>query len=203
MTAQSNSQPRLLFVDDEESIRLTLPPLLQTKGFEVRAAANVPEALVEINSRHFDVLITDLNIGEQGDGFLVVSAMRHLQPHCVNLILTGYPALETAVQAIRSQVDDYLMKPSDVDCLVTTINGKLASRANSLIPETKQGFAAMHLEMESGRNPHESAEKPVKEENRDLERIRELTGSLLQLRDDGQRKLARELHDSMGQLRPL
>src|SRR5438105_15322378 len=59
---------------------------------------------------------------------LVVSAMRHLQPHCVNLILTGYPALETALQAIHSQVDDYLTKPADLDVLINTINAKLSGR---------------------------------------------------------------------------
>jgi DNA-binding NtrC family response regulator len=116
---------RLLFVDDEENIRLTLPPILQEKGFEVRIAATVPEALVEINSYPFDVLITDLNVNTPGDGFLVISAMRHLQPQCVNLILTGYPALETALQALRTQVDDYLVKPADVDAMVGMINDRL------------------------------------------------------------------------------
>jgi len=86
---------RILFVDDEESIRLTLPPVLKEKGFEVAVAASVAEALVEINTVKFNVLIADLNLAEEGDGFLVISAMRHIQPHCVNLILTGYPALET------------------------------------------------------------------------------------------------------------
>ncbi len=118
----------ILFVDDEESIRLTLPPVLKEKGFEVTAAASVAEALVEINGQNFDVLIADLNLAEEGDGFLVVSAMRHIQPHCVNLILTGYPALETALQAIHSQIDDYLTKPTDLDVLINTINEKLGRR---------------------------------------------------------------------------
>jgi len=119
---------RILFVDDEESIRLTLPPVLKEKGFEVAVAASVAEALVEINTQQFDVLIADLNLAGEGDGFLVISAMRHIQPHCVNLILTGYPALETALQAIHSQVDDYLTKPTDLDVLVNTINEKLSGR---------------------------------------------------------------------------
>ena len=119
---------RILFVDDEPSIRMMLPPVLQQHGFDVRVAANVAEALVEINSSNFDVLISDLNIEKQGDGFLVVSAMRHLQPDCVNLILTGYPALETALQAIHDQVDGYLIKPADIDLLVKTIGEKLESR---------------------------------------------------------------------------
>ena len=120
--------PRILFVDDEESIRITLPPVLREKGFEVEVAGSVAEALVEINSEEFDVLIADLNLAEEGDGFLVVSAMRHIQPQCVNLILTGYPALETALQAIHSQVDDYLTKPADLDALISTINEKLRGR---------------------------------------------------------------------------
>src|SRR5207244_7634428 len=120
--------PRILFVDDEESIRITLPPVLREKGFEVEVAGSMAEALVEINSEEFDVLIADLNLAEEGDGFLVVSAMQHLQPHCVNLILTGYPALETALQAIHSQVDDYLTKPADLDVLINTINAKLSGR---------------------------------------------------------------------------
>ena len=120
--------PRILFVDDEESIRITLPPVLREKGFEVKVAGSVAEALVEINSEEFDVLIADLNLAEEGDGFLVVSAMRHIQPQCVNLILTGYPALETALQAIHSQVDDYLTKPADLDALINTIQEKLSGR---------------------------------------------------------------------------
>jgi ActR/RegA family two-component response regulator len=120
----------ILFVDDEASIRLTLPPVLEKEGFQVHVAGSVAEALVEINSYQFDILLTDLNIGEEGDGFLVVSAMRHLQPNCVNLILTGYPAFETALQAIHNQVDDYLVKPADVESLITTMQEKLAARAS-------------------------------------------------------------------------
>ena len=55
---------RLLFVDDEEGIRETLPLLLQARGFDVRVAASVPEALSEIRTHKFDVLLSDLNIGE-------------------------------------------------------------------------------------------------------------------------------------------
>jgi len=119
---------RVLFVDDEPSIRLTLPSVLEGHGFEVTTAASVTAALKEIQTSRFDVLLSDLNIGEDGDGFRVVSAMRSAQPHCVNVILTGYPALESAVQAIRSQVDDYLVKPADVDTIIRVLRERLASR---------------------------------------------------------------------------
>src|SRR2546428_567626 len=97
---------RILFVDDEPSIRLMLPAILENKGFRVTTAATVPEALAIISAEPFDVLISDLNIGEPADGFTVVSAMRRTQPKCVNFILTGYPAFETALQAIRKHVED-------------------------------------------------------------------------------------------------
>src|SRR5579864_2177665 len=118
----------ILFVDDETNIRLTLAAILRQSGFEVTVAATVAEALREINTQHFDVLISDLNIGEPGDGFTVVSAMRRTQPHAVTLIITGYPAFETALQAIRSQVDDYVVKPADVANLVDRIEDKLRQR---------------------------------------------------------------------------
>ncbi|MGZ4812954.1 MAG: response regulator [Terriglobales bacterium] len=116
---------RLLFVDDEPALRLTLPVILTAHNFEVHSAASVAEALQLINSNTFDVLVADLNIGEPGDGFTVVSAMRRTQPGCVNLILTGYPAFESALEAIRSQVDDYLVKPCDAETLVSAIEQRL------------------------------------------------------------------------------
>jgi len=119
---------RLLFVDDEPSIRLTLAPILQQNGFEVRIAATVPEALGEIRSSRFDVLLSDLNISEAGDGFRVVRAMRQSQPHCVTVILTGYPEFEPAADPIEYQVDDFVVKPADVDGLIASILEKLAAR---------------------------------------------------------------------------
>ena len=112
---------KILFADDEPAIRMTLPVILQQQGFEVSVAATVPEALAYINRESFDVLLADLNIGERGDGFTLISAMRRVQPSAVTLILTGYPDFETALQAIRSQVDDYLTKPADLNQLVATI----------------------------------------------------------------------------------
>jgi len=122
---------KVLFVDDEPSIRLTLPVILEEAGFKVTAAATVREALGLITNRDFDVLISDLNIGSPGDGFTVVSAMRRTQPDAVTFILTGYPAFETALEAIRQQVDDYLVKPADVEQLVKSIKAKLGRAKSS------------------------------------------------------------------------
>jgi ActR/RegA family two-component response regulator len=120
-------QRRILFVDDEEVIRITLSAILTKNDFDVSTAATVAEALQKITSERFDVLLSDLNIGNPGDGLTVVSAMRRTQPEAVTMILTGYPAFETALEAIRQQVDDYIVKPADIPALVNAIQTKLAT----------------------------------------------------------------------------
>src|SRR2546425_749511 len=120
-------QTTILFVDDEPNIRTTLPAILTSFGFGVTSAATVPEALNLIANREFDVLISDLNIGHPADGFTVVSAMRRTQPDAITFILTGYPAFESALEAIRRQVDDYLVKPTEIGALVENIRQKLAN----------------------------------------------------------------------------
>src|SRR5207244_10187552 len=118
----------LLFVDDEPSIRLTLPPLFQERGVQVQVAANVSEAVGAIKDHRFDVLLSDINIDRESDGFTVVDAMRKANPDAVTILLTGYPAFESAVRSIRVEVDDYFTKPADLDAIVSTIDRKLLAR---------------------------------------------------------------------------
>ncbi len=128
----------LLFVDDEPSIRLTLPPLLQERGFHVQVAANVSEALAAIKAHRFDVLLSDINIDRESDGFTVVEAMRKANPDAVTILLTGYPAFESAVRSIRVEVDDYFTKPADLDAIVSTIDRKLLARGIQRTIPTKK-----------------------------------------------------------------
>src|SRR5689334_287880 len=119
---------RVLFVDDEQAILMTFSAILRQKGFDVTTAASVPDALRLINYEPFEVLISDLNIGEPGDGFTVVSAMRRVQPQAAAFILTGYPDFESALLAIRNQVDDYFTKPADIGVVIETIKQRLSSK---------------------------------------------------------------------------
>jgi CheY-like chemotaxis protein len=124
---------RVLFVDDDRLIRLTTPAILREHGYNVTDVGTVNEALALIATTQFDVLISDLNIGYAGDGFTVVSAMRRTQPRCVTLIMTGYPGFDSALEAVRAQVDDYLIKPTPIPTLIERIEEKL--RCPSLDPE--------------------------------------------------------------------
>jgi DNA-binding response OmpR family regulator len=120
--------PRVLFVDDERALRDMWSAIFSVEGFDVTTAATVPEALSRITSDKFDVLVADLNVGEPGDGFTIVSAMRRLQPEAVTLILTGYPAFQAALRAIHEQVDDFLVKPAEPKRVVETIRQNLTRR---------------------------------------------------------------------------
>jgi DNA-binding response OmpR family regulator len=125
-------------VDDDPGIRDLLPKILALNGYEAVVAASVAEALTIITSQKFDVLISDLNMGSAADGFTIVSAMKRLNPECVNFILTGYPAFESALQALRAQVDDYFVKPADIPQLLTQIEGRLNRRNRPMRPGGKR-----------------------------------------------------------------
>jgi ActR/RegA family two-component response regulator len=121
----TKTKPEILFVDDEEAIRATLPLVLESFGFKVTSAANTRDAIQLIANQPFDILIADLNIDRQGDGFTIVSAMRSTHPEAATFILTGYPAFETALEAIRQEVDDYFVKPVDASQIAQAIEDKL------------------------------------------------------------------------------
>ena len=126
-------------MDDDDALRTALGAVLTHHGFLLTSVSSVREALELISTRDFDVLLSDLNIGEPGGGFTVVSAMRRVQPDACTFILTGYPDLETAIQGIRNQVDDYFSKPLHIDRLVDAIsnvrNGK--KPADKALPTRK------------------------------------------------------------------
>jgi ActR/RegA family two-component response regulator len=139
------SEPaRLLFVDDEESIRLTLGTLLSKNGFAVTTIASVGDALTQINCVNYDVLVCDLNIEKPGDGFVVISAMRYAQPQCVSLVLTAYPSFENAMEAMQHQVDEFFTKPTDVNTLVTKIKEKLDVRRSRVPVPYKRLATVLH-----------------------------------------------------------
>jgi len=117
-------------VDDSESVRQSLKLVLEHHKFHVTAAGNVAEALHMIDTEPFDVLLSDLHMPGAGDGFTVVSAMRHKHPDAVTLLFTGYPALKEAMDAILLQADEILVKPMPIPELVQLIRERLDKRAN-------------------------------------------------------------------------
>ena len=117
---------RVLVVEDDDAIRMMLQEGLQRDGFEVVAASNERDALKHIAAETFDVLLSDLHMPLAGDGFTVVSAMRHTHPDALTLILSGYPALDEAMSAILSQADEIFTKPIRIGELKDLIRKRLA-----------------------------------------------------------------------------
>jgi len=117
---------RILIVDDDDLILLSLKDVMNYEGFEVTAAANVPDALKLITSNIYDVLLSDLHMPNAGDGLTVVSAMRHANPRAVTILLTSFPEMDAASQAILLQTDQILVKPMDVPSLISAIKERLA-----------------------------------------------------------------------------
>src|SRR6202161_2627039 len=111
---------KVLLVDDENALS-GLTELLEYKGFGIATAASVAEALKHITSETYDALLSDLHMPGAGDGLTVVSAMRHVNPSAVTLLLSAFPHLEAAAQAILLQADEVLVKPMDVTSLTRVI----------------------------------------------------------------------------------
>ena len=119
--------PRVLVADDDDAVRNMLREALVRDGFEVVEATNVRESLSRIAAERFDVLLADLHMPHSGDGFTVVSAMRHTHPHAATFVLSGYPELEEALAAIRAQTDEVLVKPVEIAELRKLIHERLAN----------------------------------------------------------------------------
>jgi ActR/RegA family two-component response regulator len=123
------SRTRILLVDDDELICLSVGEVLRDRGFDVTTAESVLEALRLISANAYDVLLTDLHMPGAGDGLTVVSAMRHAHPKAVTMLLSAFPEMDAASHAILLQADQILVKPMDVDSLVAAIKDRLATGA--------------------------------------------------------------------------
>src|SRR6202023_1952385 len=127
----STGQPvthKVLLVDDDDAVRAMMNVTLERKGFEVVAVASVTEALRHITTESFDVLITDLHMPNPGDGFTVVTAMRHSQPDALTLLVSGYPDVQRAMAAILLEADEIIVKPFEVGRLAELVREKMITR---------------------------------------------------------------------------
>ena len=133
---------KVLLVDDDDAVREMMTLTLEYKGFDVIAAANVTEALKLITTETFDVLITDLHMPNPSDGFAVITAMRHIQPNALTLLVSGYPDVKSAMDAILLEADEIIVKPFETKKLADLVHDKLLSR-KPVVPTPKERVAAI------------------------------------------------------------
>jgi DNA-binding NtrC family response regulator len=99
----------VLIVDDEKNMRESLKEWLQD-GYKVTTAGTGEEAVQLVKAQDFDTLILDVRLTEQ-NGIEVLKEIKKMKPHINSIIITAYPSIELAVEAMKAGAKEYLVKP--------------------------------------------------------------------------------------------
>jgi len=119
-----NESPRILVVDDDESIRKTISLKLERAGYTVDLAENGKQAIEKSEAKFYNLAVIDIRLPDM-DGAQLLTSLRETTPKMVKIILTGYPALQNAIDAVNKGADAYLTKPLDADELLKVIKEHL------------------------------------------------------------------------------
>jgi DNA-binding response OmpR family regulator len=149
---------RILVVDDEETVRLTLTAVLSSAGYEVASASTGADALALLQISEFDLVLTDLRLDDI-DGLQILANVRKRWPDTVTLMLTGYASLDSAVAALRAGAYDYLCKPCPVDEILATVARGIERRRLGL--EVKRNVRHLEVSIETARDLHSSLQTQV------------------------------------------
>jgi DNA-binding NtrC family response regulator len=115
---------RILVVDDDESIRKSLAAVLKGEGYAVDTAKNGNEAITKSNVSFYNLALIDIRLPDM-EGTKLLTAMKETTPNMVKIIMTGYPSLQNAIEAVNRDADAYVLKPFDVDKVLQTIREQL------------------------------------------------------------------------------
>src|SRR6202795_1397030 len=130
---------RVLLVDEDAVVLGTMGGLLEGKGLEVVGGGGVTEALKCIAIQTFQVLITDLHMPNAGDGFTVISAMRHSQPAALTMLLSAVPDVQSAMEAIILEADEIVVKPVEIKQLAEMVRERLLIQKPANRPSKERG----------------------------------------------------------------
>lgn len=118
---------RVLVVDDEQHVRMTLKEVLSREGYEVLTASSGREALQVMGDTAVDLVMVDLKM-EGMDGLTLMGEIKQRWPTTVLIVLTGYATLESALKALRYSAHDYLLKPSGPEDIKRSVREGLEKR---------------------------------------------------------------------------
>lgn len=119
-----DERARILVVDDEESIRKVLKTVLEEEGYVVNTAENGKEAIRKSNVKFYNLALIDIRLPDM-DGTKLLTAMKETTPKMVKIIVTGYPTLQNAVEAVNRGADAYVLKPFKMENVLNTIKEQL------------------------------------------------------------------------------
>jgi DNA-binding NtrC family response regulator len=118
---------RILIVDDEQSLCAILAERLKKEGYHCVMANNVEEAVRYLERDYFSLIISDIKMPGV-DGMKLLKAVKSIRPEVMLIIMTGYPEIDRAVEAIHLGVYDFIVKPFDLELMVLTVEKALKKR---------------------------------------------------------------------------
>ncbi|MGB9591974.1 MAG: sigma-54-dependent transcriptional regulator [Candidatus Kryptoniota bacterium] len=123
------SKPKILVVDDEESLRFLLSSELEAEGFDVQSASDGDEAIDIVRRKgeageRYDVVLLDIKM-PRVDGFEVLKYVKQSVPETKVIMLTAYADVKNAIESLRLGASDFVSKPYDLDDILTSINRAL------------------------------------------------------------------------------
>lgn len=131
-----NRYARVLIVDDEQSMREACREVLASEGYALQEASSGEKALEILARQAFDVLILDLKMPKV-DGLQILQAVQQTSPGTATVVITGYPSIDTAVEAMKLGASDFLPKPFTPEVLRLTVrrvlDGQRVVRENQLL----------------------------------------------------------------------
>ncbi len=115
------SEPaRILIVDDDESIRKVLTAILQEEGYTVDTARNGKEAIEKTENNFYNLALVDIRLPDI-EGTKLLSMMKETVPKMAKIIITGYPTMQNAIEAVNRNADRYLLKPLNMEELLKAV----------------------------------------------------------------------------------
>jgi len=115
---------RILVVDDDENIRKVLTAILEEEGYDVESVDNAKKAIEKTKKRFYNLALIDVRLPDM-EGIELLTRIRETTPRIRKIIITGYPTLHNAIEAVNRGADAYVMKPFDMEKVLATIRDQL------------------------------------------------------------------------------
>jgi DNA-binding NtrC family response regulator len=109
---------RMLLVDDEDDFRITLANRLKLRKIDITDAASGSEAIELVKQKPFDVAVIDVKMPGV-DGIETLAEIKKIDPSIEVIMLTGHASIESGMESMKIGAYDYVMKPCDIDELLT------------------------------------------------------------------------------------
>lgn len=120
---------RILVVDDNEDIRITMKAILENEGYQVDLATTGNEAIQKTEKMTFSAVLIDIRLPDM-EGVKLLELMKDGEPKTRKIIVTGFPTIQNAAASVDKKADAYLIKPVDLTKLLKTIKEQIQLREN-------------------------------------------------------------------------